>query len=504
MTILEASLNHSSTQQQIEIRELGAHRTSLLDKLIRKHLGSFVKDAQYLNDALPEYCLVLLANRHDQDKIREELGGILGNPEAAHEFTQWLMQAYEQLLHQNDTLKDQKPDKNHEQDSDQGQKKLTDATSNTINTAGMDEGEERPYSRRFGINRAFSRHRGFQTALRQATMPFQTKFSSRMAVEHHCAINNDSHGHGNYNHAAAARDRDYLDKDLDAFMAERQAVKRGLLSSKQDNPVPSATLPVAASSSSSLSSSFSLNASSLSLSISTQADSQQPAKKETSQQPAVVIKKCPFYPSCPAPPGTCAFYHPSEPCMYFPNCINSRACLFIHPAIPCKFQAMCANPVCNYAHTESSVSSISSSSSLSSGSSSGVSVSHNGNATLVLKASILCKFHPKCAVPSCPFLHPSQTTCKYGLMCTRPDCIFAHPTGRNGLVSRSKVMAPCRFGKSCTRMNCPFQHEQPEPAISNGSINQTSTSVDCKPSASSNENTTPMNDDSSSGNPMMA
>jgi hypothetical protein len=78
----------------------------------------------------------------------------------------------------------------------------------------------------------------------------------------------------------------------------------------------------------------------------------------------------------------------------------------------------------------------------------------------IASAGVICRYHPYCSKPACPFLHPKAYPCRYGQDCKRPDCIFQHPLGGAFSAASDPAKAPCRFGVFCSRPYCPFQHPE--------------------------------------------
>lgn len=368
-----------------------------------------------MDDALPEYCLLLLANKHNPEKISSELGAFLGDASAAS-FTEWLFQAYRQLKETHSEVQ----------------------TSVAINN-GDDQGTER---RRPVVLAS----RMFRSAVKEAT-----RFDNRreMVVDQDSSMNNNELPPPN--DKASRRERDYLDRELDAIISQRHQ--------KRQQQQPKEFKHAQAF------------------------NNRQPRR---ASQTVVVVQKekavrCPQFPVCKA--ESCPFFHPTEQCRFFPNCSFPDACLYVHPVIPCRFQEHCSNPSCNFQHAASfSIVTTTTTTNAPVGQSNQpVPIQQQANppqaavavplliqSPMILQASqqnrILCRYFPKCTAPACPFLHPSSVVCRFGEACIRVDCLYAHPTGRLFTGPKSKVMAPCVFGKSCTRLTCPYQHETPTSA----------------------------------------
>ncbi len=179
-------------------------------------------------------------------------------------------------------------------------------------------------------------------------------------------------------------------------------------------------------------------------------------KKAKNSQQITSVKRCSKWPNCKD--QACGLIHPTEICMYFPNCAQGDACTFIHPLLVCKFKENCKNLNCNYQHAPAAA------------------VHQPDSELLMATASaivpvikpnltILCRFYPRCVNIKCPYLHPIDgVNCKYGQNCARPGCMFQHATGRTGAHLKRVVYSPCRFGKQCAKVDCPFQHAIP-PAL---------------------------------------
>lgn len=155
--------------------------------------------------------------------------------------------------------------------------------------------------------------------------------------------------------------------------------------------------------------------------------------------------KCPYLPNCRASPGTCAYYHPTENCRYFPNCQYGSACLYYHPPQPCRFQDKCKNPNCNYLHT-----------------------TVYGSTTFKM-----CRYGDKCRNENCAFAHSNGQPCRFGGMCTNVGCPFEHPADRlmERQVRYSKINVQCRFGKRCAKADCPFVHMNEEEPLAPQAVN---------------------------------
>ncbi|NP_001313242.1 zinc finger CCCH domain-containing protein 14 isoform X14 [Pan paniscus] len=76
-----------------------------------------------------------------------------------------------------------------------------------------------------------------------------------------------------------------------------------------------------------------------------------------------------------------------------------------------------------------------------------------------------CKAFPNCKfAEKCLFVHPN---CKYDAKCTKPDCPFTHVSRRIPVLSPKPAVAPpappsssqlCRYFPACKKMECPFYH----------------------------------------------
>ncbi|XP_033127920.1 zinc finger CCCH domain-containing protein 14-like [Anneissia japonica] len=133
-------------------------------------------------------------------------------------------------------------------------------------------------------------------------------------------------------------------------------------------------------------------------------DNVSPSKKQK------LLERCMFWPACKNG-DTCSYIHPTTKCVTFPNCKFGDKCLYIHPN--CKFDAQCSRSDCPYTHaTRKQI---------------GTQPSQKVEtpSKLAGHGQTVCKFHPLCKNPSCPFHHPKP--CRFGAACTRPDCIFSHP-----------------------------------------------------------------------------
>ena len=386
----------------VEIRELGPAKTSALDAIIRQRLTTIV-DSSFLDDALPEYVLVLLANRHSSTRIEDELASFLGG-EQAKSFTKWLIQEYEAIRSGNVGKSYNNNDVALERESSGGVNK-----------------REHQQRKRLGTTRMF------QAALRDATAVDKQR---NMQTDNHDSVTSHSSSKENMRQRSPQRNTADARDIIRRRRLRRDAEERAILDKDLDD-------------------------------ISQRMVPEEEVKQVVEEgNQNVKPVKCQYWPQCKAG-DTCPFIHPSEQCRYFPTCSFGDQCLFIHPSQPCRFQDKCANPNCNYQHkspaqitaTTQSVALIQP-------------AIQYGYTTLpaqhvvyksAAQAAILCRFHPKCINAQCSFLHPSPNPCRYGVACTRPDCIYTHPAGRFG--PRSKVNVLCRFGKQCSRVNCPFQHQ---------------------------------------------
>ena len=418
----------------VEIRELGPVKTSALGSIVRQRLTTIV-DSSFLDDALPEYVLVLLANRHSSTRIEDELASFLGE-EQARSFTKWLIQEYE-------GLRSESAGKSHNN---------SDVAPERESNSGADKREQQ--RRRLGTTRMF------QTALRDATAVDK---QHNMQVDNHTYTTSRSSSKENMRQRSPQRNttdaRDIIRRRRLKRDVEERAVLDRDLDDISQRVVPSEEV------------------------------------KQVSEEGNQSVKpvKCQYWPQCKAG-DACPFIHPSEQCRYFPTCSFGDQCLFIHPSQPCRFQDKCANPNCNYQHkspaqitaTAQSVTLIQP-------------ALQYGYTTLpaqhvvyksAAQAAILCRFHPKCINAQCSFLHPSPNPCRYGVACTRPDCIYTHPTGRFG--PRSKVNVLCRFGKQCSRVNCPFQHHLIDASTTAGVDASTATLSVTTPEASTGITATKM------------
>lgn len=379
----------------------------MLAASIKQRLAA-VLDSAYLDNALPEYVLVLLANRHDAAKIKAELGSFIGEPQA-DEFTEWLMKEYEAV------------------------RTVVDGVMTSP-----------PHSVKRPVLKA---SRMFEAAMRDAT---GVDKQQRMQVEPPSLLSSTS---TLFNISSGSSSKENRRRSPDGRVPAKGG--RELLSSRRKNSRRLAEERLEREA----------------LDRELEAITRPPAPKRILEAKTATVaeekpRKCQYWPSCKAG-DACPFIHPTEPCRFFPTCSFGDQCIYIHPSLPCRFQDKCANPNCNYQHKSPAV---------------------NGQASLTViqptiryasyshpsvaphhhqmqqgychrsaaQATIICRFHPKCFNPQCPFLHPSSTPCRYGEGCARSDCTYTHPTGRHG--ARSKVNAPCRFGRQCSRVNCPFQH----------------------------------------------
>ncbi|XP_016138423.1 zinc finger CCCH domain-containing protein 14-like [Sinocyclocheilus grahami] len=114
-------------------------------------------------------------------------------------------------------------------------------------------------------------------------------------------------------------------------------------------------------------------------------------------------ERCKFWPACKSG-DECLYHHPNTQCKMFPNCKFGNKCLFIHPN--CKFDAKCSKVDCPFTH---------------------VSRRLNSNPTRAdpAPASTVCHFFPECKKPDCPFYHPKP--CRFAAQCKREGCTFYHP-----------------------------------------------------------------------------
>lgn len=78
-------------------------------------------------------------------------------------------------------------------------------------------------------------------------------------------------------------------------------------------------------------------------------------------------------------------------------------------------------------------------------------------------AETLCRFHPNCTKPDCPYLHKvdaadqttTETLCRFYPKCTKPACRYLHN------VQKVKVQETilCKSKLACTKSDCPIAHK---------------------------------------------
>uniref|UniRef100_A0A672GPP3 Zinc finger CCCH domain-containing protein 14 n=1 Tax=Salarias fasciatus TaxID=181472 RepID=A0A672GPP3_SALFA len=80
-------------------------------------------------------------------------------------------------------------------------------------------------------------------------------------------------------------------------------------------------------------------------------------------------------------------------------------------------------------------------------------VCKSGDECLYHHPTTQCKTFPNCKFgDKCLFVHPN---CKYDARCTKPDCPFTHVSRRSAAAPPTSV---CRFFPDCMKMDCPFFH----------------------------------------------
>lgn len=173
-------------------------------------------------------------------------------------------------------------------------------------------------------------------------------------------------------------------------------------------------------------------------------------------------KKCFAYPSCPNPPGTCDYLHPSEDTVLMAELEKTKKQFLERqqeryapqPQVTlCTYGILCSKELCPFGHPTPA----------------------NKDAKVI--NARWCRANKKCENPDCEYahsspnyqapaapVHPSATggfnkyatkhkattleQCKFALYCTNYQCPKRHATSH----------AACRAGESCTRMDCYFNH----------------------------------------------
>ncbi|CAG2060698.1 unnamed protein product [Timema podura] len=125
-------------------------------------------------------------------------------------------------------------------------------------------------------------------------------------------------------------------------------------------------------------------------------------------------ERCKFWPGC-RQGDKCSYQHPTTSCKSFPNCKFGDKCLYIHPN--CKFDAACTRRDCPFTHASPRA------------------LASYPVVATSRPSTQVCKYFPKCANTSCPYLHPKVSTnlwlqdlqaCRFGRYCNNKDCTYQH------------------------------------------------------------------------------
>lgn len=391
---------------------------------------------------LPEYVVLLLANRHPKEKILSDLEGLLG-PEIAAAFTTWLFEEVERLksgvlppaaapqapvaepapLPTESFAADQEMSESRSARNPAGNDNGRFAENRSFSSAMRDVGGDRQSRRREPGRSDVVPEDGFRTRRNRSNSPDpmddgDERRSRRVVVRRDDRRDSErpqrmvSRGDGGSFKIQVSDARQLINRDDDRRRSPRRGMNRRQMDIEPMQPMG-------------------------------QLSEMPPAERTP-------LVKCPDFPNCTNNP--CPLYHPKRICTYFPNCANPAACTFIHPPIPCKYQSGCQNPLCNYFHSPELAATAApkpvpsyapSFSAASSGS------------------TVLCKFHPNCVNPHCTFLHPIEVPCKFGENCRRPGCHFKHPEGYV-VAPKTKIFTPCLYGPRCAKPGCPYEHPPPE------------------------------------------
>nr|CAD7590675.1 unnamed protein product [Timema genevievae] len=114
-------------------------------------------------------------------------------------------------------------------------------------------------------------------------------------------------------------------------------------------------------------------------------------------------ERCKFWPGC-RQGDKCSYQHPTTSCKSFPNCKFGDKCLYIHPN--CKFDAACTRRDCPFTHASPRA------------------LASYPVVATSRPSTQVCKYFPKCANTSCPYLHPKA--CRFGRYCNNKDCTYQH------------------------------------------------------------------------------
>nr|CAD7397344.1 unnamed protein product [Timema cristinae] len=98
-------------------------------------------------------------------------------------------------------------------------------------------------------------------------------------------------------------------------------------------------------------------------------------------------ERCKFWPGC-RQGDKCSYQHPTTSCKSFPNCKFGDKCLYIHPN--CKFDAACTRRDCPFTHASPRA------------------LASYPVVATSRPSTQVCKYFPKCANTSCPYLHPKK------------------------------------------------------------------------------------------------
>lgn len=411
------------------------------------------KNSLYSDDVLPEYVVLLLANRHPKEKILVDLDGLLG-PEIAAAFTTWLFEEVERLKsgvipavpepvsapepapvvdnfapdqEMRDSRSSRRPESNNPE-------RFAD---NRLFSTAMRDVNDRPSRRREPGRSDAVPEDGYRTRRNRSVSPVpmedsDERHSRRVVVRRgdEDRVDRDrggqrdsdrpqrtiSRAEGGTLKIQVSDARQLIGREDD----RRRSPRRGSLRRGMDiEPMPAM-------------------------------DQHHFGGAEIPPAERAPKIRCPDFPNCKT--EACQFYHPKRICTYFPNCANAATCTFIHPEIPCKYQSSCNNPLCNYYHSPE----------LAAAFVPKPAPSHVPAYAAASGSTVLCKFHPNCVNPHCTFLHPIEVACKFGENCQRPGCHFKHPQG-HVVVPKTKIFTPCIYGPRCAKPGCPYQHPPAEP-----------------------------------------
>lgn len=399
---------------------LSVTQTEALRVAVRNKISKI--DA-YADASLTDYVMVLLANRHGQEKVMSELEDFL-SPMLVEEFVQWLFNKCEELSKEKPAVGERSVLRTTSENAniERGGQRLFERALRKVEPSRMDKFEETKSNemldsrgKRFGATSRRSRsprQRGSRSKSpgRKGQNRRRGSRSPAPVVKHYNSLNSrlgeELESRGGRRHGS--RRRGFPEEDvLDA---------RELLSGRRRTPNQRTVRRL------------------------------DEARMDISDRSPLAVEemkktRCSYWPNCKAG-DSCPYAHPSEACQHFPNCVFGDKCVNLHPAIPCKFQDRCTNPNCNYQHSSPATMG---------------KAFATANNPFIPPSAIPCRFYPNCKNTSCPFLHPSNTACKFGEKCLRPACPFSHPEGRV-LACKAFVNAPCRYGKNCAKTDCPFQH----------------------------------------------